>query len=203
MHHEYLDRYARASSQIHRLSSTGKVAAAALTVALIIVAPVDWLPLYLVLVCCIGMIVALSGIPLRFILTRLLIAEPFVIGVGFLALIQPEGFVTLLKIFIKSNLCLLTILLLSNTTPFSSLLDVLERVKVPRLFISILALMYRYIFLLLDQTERMRRARKSRGGGMGLRKSWRSAAGIVGQLFVRSVDRAERVYAAMTARGWE
>jgi cobalt/nickel transport system permease protein len=203
MHHEYLDRYARSSSPVHRLRAIWKVVAAVAIIVLVVLSPVNWTALFMIVVCALGVIVALSKIPLRFVLTRLLFAEPFIIGVGLLTLFQPTGVLVFLKIAVKGNICVLTMVLLSNTTPFSSLLVVLQRMKVPHLFISILALMYRYIFLLVDQANRMRIARRSRTMRRGRLIAWRSGAGIVGQLFIRSMERAERVYVAMTARGWQ
>jgi cobalt/nickel transport system permease protein len=64
------------------------------------------------------------------------------------------------------------------------------------------ALMYRYIFVLIDETQRMRRARLSRTFEKRRAPSWRSASAVIGQLFVRSTERAERIFAAMSARGW-
>jgi cobalt/nickel transport system permease protein len=65
-----------------------------------------------------------------------------------------------------------------------------------------LALMHRYLFVLADESARMRRARQSRtfSPRKGLR--WHTASTIVAQLFLRASDRADRIYDAMRARGW-
>jgi cobalt/nickel transport system permease protein len=62
--------------------------------------------------------------------------------------------------------------------------------------------MYRYVFVLIDETQRMRRARASRTFTSGRWHIWRSGTTIIGHLFVRATERAERIYAAMCARGW-
>jgi cobalt/nickel transport system permease protein len=62
--------------------------------------------------------------------------------------------------------------------------------------------MYRYLFVLVDEAERMQRARRSRTFTRLRTHAWESRASLVGQLFVRSTERAERIYAAMCARGW-
>jgi energy-coupling factor transporter transmembrane protein EcfT len=49
----------------------------------------------------------------------------------------------------------------------------------------------------------MRRARNSRTFHRGRRLRWQTLATVVGQLFVRSSERAERIYDAMCARGWK
>jgi cobalt/nickel transport system permease protein len=93
-------------------------------------------------------------------------------------------------------------ILLSNTTPFSEVLRVLRHVRVPALLITTLALMYRYLFVLVDEGERMKRAHACRSFVRQRRFRWRTMATVAGQLFIRSTERAERIYAAMCARGW-
>jgi cobalt/nickel transport system permease protein len=79
----------------------------------------------------------------------------------------------------------------------------MKRLGVPRLLVTILALLYRYLFVLIDEAERLNRARASRTFSSNRRKKWHMLASLIGQLFVRSTERAERIYAAMTARGWK
>jgi cobalt/nickel transport system permease protein len=93
-------------------------------------------------------------------------------------------------------------MLLTNTTPFADVLGVLRRVGTPGLLVTVLALMYRYLFVLIDEAERMQRARRSRTFTPRRHRVWKSWSTVIGQLFVRSTERAERIYAAMTARGW-
>jgi len=95
------------------------------------------------------------------------------------------------------------VVLLANTTPFSELLPVLRRVRVPALLVTTLALMHRYLFVLADEAERMRRARAARSFTRGRHFAWRALATVAGRLFIRASERAERIYAAMCARGWQ
>jgi cobalt/nickel transport system permease protein len=105
-------------------------------------------------------------------------------------------------VLLKTNLCLLATVLLSNTTPFTEMLRVLKRLRVPWMFVTTLTLMHRYLFVLADEAERMRRARASRTFIHGRRFQWQALSSVVGQLFVRASERAERIYNAMCARGW-
>jgi cobalt/nickel transport system permease protein len=93
--------------------------------------------------------------------------------------------------------------LLSHLTPFGEVLRVLQGVRVPRLLLTTLALMHRYLFVLADETTRMRRARASRMFRPAPRLAWSAMGAMVGLLFVRASERAERVYDAMCARGWK
>jgi cobalt/nickel transport system permease protein len=144
-----------------------------------------------------------SRIPLLYLLSRVLLFEPFVLGVAALSLFQHGGFAVFCFLVLRGSICLFAIVLFSNTTPFSELLTVMRRLRIPALLITTLALMYRYIFVLIDETERMHRARVSRTFRIGKRGRWRSMASIAGELFVRSTERAERIHAAMCARGWK
>jgi cobalt/nickel transport system permease protein len=146
---------------------------------------------------------AVSGIPVLFLLKRLLLLEPLVLGVAGLMWLQPGGGRLFALVMLKANLCLLTTILLSNTTPVTELVRVLRRLRVPWLFVTTLTLMHRYLFVLADEAERMRRARASRTFTRGRRFQWQAPASVVGQLFVRAAERAERIYNAMCARGWK
>ncbi len=136
-------------------------------------------------------------------LKRLLLLEPFVFGIAILAFFQENGAIVFVSIVIRSTLSLLTILLLTNTTPFAEVLQVLRKYHFSPLFVTVLALMYRYLFVLIDEVERMQRARRSRLFQRNRLQLWRMLSTMIGQLFVRSSERAERIYAAMCARGWK
>jgi cobalt/nickel transport system permease protein len=94
-------------------------------------------------------------------------------------------------------------ILLTFTTPFYEILEALRRVRFPALMLTTLALMYRYLPVLGEESRRMQRARASRTFGRSHRLQWKSMSAIVGQLFIRSAERAERIYLAMCARGWK
>ncbi len=148
-----------------------------------------------------GLVVLLSRLPLLFLLQRLLLLAPFVLGVTLVNAFQPAYRAHWCWLVARSVLCLLTVLLVSNTTPFSEVLRVLRRVRVPTLLITTLALMHRYLFVLVEEAERMRRARAGRTFTARRRWQWPVLAGVAGQLFIRASERAERIYAAMCARG--
>ena len=202
MRHDFLDRYSRLDSPIHRASAAVKlVAALALVLAVVLLPPSR--PVFLAAVAVVLLVVAgLSRIPWPALLWRVILLEPFVLGVAILALFQPGGWRLFLILVARSTLCLLTMVLLSNTTPFADLLRVLKAWRMPALLVTTLSLMYRYLFVLVDEAQRMQRARASRTFTPRRRRAWRAMATVVSQLFIRSSERAERIYAAMCARGW-
>jgi cobalt/nickel transport system permease protein len=203
MHHDYWDRYSRIDSPVHRWPAALKAAFALLLILVIVIPPHPPFFLFAGVAALLLALVAASRIPVLFFLKRLLFFEPFILTVAALALFQPGGSPKFLTLVVKSTLSLVTVILLSNTTPFHELLRVLRRAHAPSVFVTMMALMYRYIFVLADETQRMRRARRSRTFGKRSEGTWVFLSRIIGQLFLRSTERAERIYAAMSARRWK
>jgi cobalt/nickel transport system permease protein len=143
-----------------------------------------------------------SRIPPLFLLKRLAWLSPLILSVALVNALQPAARGGWGVVATKSTICLLTIILVSNTTPFSQILRILKAVRVPGLLITTLALMHRYLFVLVEEAERMRRARASRTFTRRRVMHWQALSTVVSQLFVRASERAERIYDAMCARGW-
>ena len=202
MRHDFLDRYSRLDSPVHRLPAGAKLVAALAFVVTILLLPPSALPL-LAIGLLLAAIAGLSRIPPAFLARRMLLLEPFVLGVALLALFQPGGRRLFVLLVARSTLCLAVMVLLSNTTPFSDLLRVLKAARTPALLVTTLSLMYRYLFVLVDESQRMRRARTSRSFTARRTRAWQTTATVVSQLFIRSSERAERIYAAMCSRGWQ
>lgn len=158
-------------------------------------------------------IFAFSDIPPGLILKRILLIEPFIIGIGILnPLFEKEtfilggmalsvGWLTFLSIFVKCGLTVAAALLLIATTGMDSLAAALRMLRVPQVFVLQLLLTYRYISVLMEEVARMLRAYGLRSPGQkGIQRSaWGSFAG---QLILRTYDRAQRVYQAMCVRGF-
>ncbi len=140
--------------------------------------------------------------PLLYTFRRLLVVEFFILGIGLLSLLTPGATPVFLAAVIKSNLCVIAMLLLTWTTPFHQILQVLRRLRLPGVMLTTLALMYRYLPLLAEESRRMQRARASRTFSTKRLLVWKNLSAIIGRLFIRSADRAERIYLAMCARGW-
>ncbi|MCF6158818.1 MAG: cobalt ECF transporter T component CbiQ [wastewater metagenome] len=113
-----------------------------------------------------------------------------------------EGIWTFLNIVIKSSLSILLLVIASLTTAFPDFLKGLEMLRVPRLLVMLMSFMYRYIFVLLDEAKRLIRARSLRYFGSRYREQFRIIGYMVGVLFIRTFERAERIYGAMVVRGF-
>jgi cobalt/nickel transport system permease protein len=200
--HDFLDKWSRIESPVHRLPAAWKLAGTLLVVLALVAVPVRFARFFVAVGLGLVILGALSRIPARFLLGRLLLLEPFVLGIALLSFLQPGGLRTGLVIVLRSTLCLATAVLLTNTTRFADILQVLRRIQMPALLVTTIALMYRYLFVLIEEAGRMQRARASRTLRPRRALEWRTTAALAGQLFLRSTERAERIYAAMCARGW-
>ncbi len=195
--------HGRPGSPIHRLGAAPKLGFALLLIVATVLMPIEHRAWFAGVAGVLLLTVLLSRLPLLFLARRLLMLSPFVLGVVLVNAWQPAGRANWLALAVKSGLCLLTVILVSNTTPFSQILRVLKSIRVPSLLITTIALMHRYLFVLLDESERMRRARASRTFTQRRPFHWHTLGTVVGQLFIRASERAERIYDAMCARGWK
>lgn len=135
------------------------------------------------------------------VIRRWFLLEPFVVGIWILAWDRAEILV------LKGSLSLWAMIILSEVMSFSEILKALRKFCVPLLLINTISLMYRYRFLLVQEAARMKRARYCRSFDSSnyfrrKMKLWWLEASVAGQLFIRTVLGAERVYSAMCARGW-
>lgn len=198
----HLHHHHHSHGPLQQWPAGGKLAGAlAIILASALMPRGEWIGL-LALAVVMGILVLVSRLSILFLLKRMLLLEPLVLGVAGLMLFQPNGAQLFAFVLLKTNLCLLTTLLFSHTTPPTEMLRVLQRLHTPRLFLTTLTLMHRYLFVLAEESGRMQRARASRTFTSGRHSQWRSLASVIGQLFVRASERAERIYYAMCARGW-
>jgi cobalt/nickel transport system permease protein len=222
MHHRFLDTYADRDGFLQRLDPRVKIVAVLLLiVSVVFTGPQSFLMFggYALILC--GLI-AVSRMPLSFILKRSLTVIPFVLMIaifvpffkkgrviggysfGVLKLtLTYDGLIVLWNVLIKSYLSALGLIILTGTTKYSRFLHGLEKMKCPKIIVMILSFMYRYIFLLEDELEKMIQAKASRTVGGSRWFHAKVLANVLGSLFVRSYERGEAVYLAMLSRGFD
>jgi cobalt/nickel transport system permease protein len=93
-------------------------------------------------------------------------------------------------------------LVLIASTGFNSVCMAVEKMGAPRSFAVQLLFLYRYIFVLADEASRMVRARALRTFGRG-GTGMRVFTSMIGQLLLRTLDRAQRIHLAMRCRGFD
>jgi len=160
-------------------------------------------------------IMAFSKVPLAFILKRLFVVFPFIIVAAvFLPLsVSMSGqsvqwnfndpwVLAGLSVFFKASLSVLILLVLVSTTGFHELLAGLRRLKVPVIICTMSAIMYRYIFILADESMKTSMARQSRTPGKLKGRKLKVLGNQMSMVFLRSWNRSKIVYASMLSRGF-
>lgn len=162
-----------------------------------------------------SLFVKLLGIPLSFlaigVLTVAVTAAPhdqsiFLFSIRICGLyigISQEGIETAGRLFFKSLGSVSCMYNLSLNTPVVDLLIALRKLKIPKLVVELMSLMYRYIFVLFDAMNRIFIAQKSRSGYSNLSSSYRSLGTLVSKLFINAYKRSDDLYTALVARGYD
>lgn len=193
----------RAGTWLHRAAPQVKLGAALMIITATVLLPRRLDALYLAPAAVLLLLWPLCRMPLGYTLRRLLVLQFFILGIAMLSLLRPSAAPIFYSAVLKSNLCVFAMLLLTWTTPFHEILQVLRRLRLPPVMLTTLALMYRYLPVLAEESRRMQRARASRTFSRQRRLAWHNLTAIIGHLFIRSAGRAERIYLAMCARGWK
>lgn len=204
---DFLDRFGRSQSMCHRWPPFVKLFAAVAWILIVSCVPMTLGPLVGIIACVVFFAHSLARIPLSYVASRLLLFWPplFLMAISLpLSQMGRTGWLMSIAIFVRGTLSFCVALWLVNVMPFDQLLTTLRRLRVPDVLLAILTLMYRFLFVLWDELDRMRTARKARTiRKLGLRMEWKLAAQMLGRLLIRSLDRADRVHGAMLARGWQ
>jgi len=117
-----------------------------------------------------------------------------------------EGLWFALLIFTRCLAAVAILNLLVMTTPIMKVMEVLSWFRVPAVLLDVALLMFRYIFIISDEAERIHKAQKSRCGysqSVGYFGKLRNYGTLFGMLLIRSYERAVRVGNAMIARGYK
>ncbi len=192
-------------SPLDRLDARLKVVLTLVFVIAVVVTPIRLWGVYVLEATLVLFAYGLGRRPWRTLLARLGVVLPFLIliaGSVVLARALQGGWALGGQVLIRALLALTATITLVVTTPFPRILAALDRLHAPTMLLSILAFMYRYLFVLVEELSKMRRAKLARTFRRDLSTEVRLLANFVGILFVRAFERAERVHAAMQARGW-
>jgi cobalt/nickel transport system permease protein len=222
LRHDFLDKYSDGQSAVHRLDARAKIVA--LAAALMALNAFRMPPAWLGAALAGALVVAvfLSRLPAGYVFRRAAAVLPFaiIIGVflpfttegralwraaafGYAVTITDAGLRLYAAVIVKAYLSLGFVVVLFATTPFRALLRGLAWFRVPAFFLSLLSFTYRYVFVFVDELERLQRAWAGRYFGRRPLAQFAALGPAVAALFVRSYERAERVWAAMLSRGYD
>jgi cobalt/nickel transport system permease protein len=164
----------------------------------------------------------LAGLPLKRLFSWYFFPLLFVLSlVGIMAWTQPgmpvmsvviaglpltltdEGLLLVATLAVKTLISVTYSFLFLMTTRYEHLSGMISRVF-PSPMDQIFLMAYRFFFLTLAMVGSILKAVRSRGGSLvrGFLAQGALFAGVIGLVFIRSLDRAERVHKAMMARGY-
>jgi cobalt/nickel transport system permease protein len=217
----FTEELARADGLLQRIDPRAKVGV--FIPAIIVVGLSRSLPILLILY---GVVVAMgiaSNLSFSFFVKRVLLGIPLFAGIVFLpalfliqgnpvlslnfgfghlvisdnALISGALFIT--RVAASVSLAVLLVV----TTTWADLLKAMRALKAPSIFVVVLGMTYRYIFLFLQTVEHLFLARSSRTVSAGIdaeKRRWVGAT--MGTLMSKSFKTSNDVYLAMVARGF-
>jgi len=221
MRHGFLDELSTIDSPVRRLHVQTKILGALALILAVVTIPVGHYIEFLMFSILLGTVMGASRLPPSILARKMLAVLPFItlmaVFLPFLhrgpelwklaplgdVAISREGLHLFSNVVLKASLAVLTMLILTSSTPFTQLLRGLETLRVPRITLVTLSFLYRYLFLLVDEAERLLMARNSRKIHLGKWAGARSLSYVVAVLFIRTYERGERIYESMCARGFD
>lgn len=210
-----MDALAAGHSAVHRLHPVCKLLATVLYIAVTVSFPKYDFSGLVVMVLYPVILFQVSGIPVRLCFYKLRFVLPLVCAVGlanpFLdhmplmrlgTVTVTGGAVSMVTLMLKGVFSLMASFLLIATTSVDALCAALRKLHVPGILTTLLLLTYRYIGVMLEEVSVMTEAYSLRAPGQkGVHFSaWGS---FLGQLLLRSMDRAEELYGSMLLRGFD
>jgi len=199
--HNFIDRYATLDSPLHVLEPRTKLLVFTALIVAVLCIPVSSGSLFFVYFFATAILMGISQVPLGYIVGRALLILPFIV---LASLAVPwRGYVGLGILFVRAILCLMLLILLTNTTRFVELLRGLRKLGCPQILVMNLGFLYRYLFVLTEEAMRMKQARDCRRVGQApFKEEMKVLSSMLGTLLIRSFERAERMHYAMLSRGY-
>jgi len=211
----YLETLAGQDSVVHRLDPRIKVLVSAVFVVCVVSFDKYAISAMLPFVLFLLVIAGIANIPIDFILRKLVVVSPFAVMVGiFNPLLDQQiimhlgsvgisgGILSFCSILLRFSLTVSAMLILIATTGFNSVCLAMVKLGMPKIFAVQLLMLYRYIFVFIDEGLRMFQARTLRSFQKRA-MSLRTFSFIVGQMLLRTIDRAQRIHLAMLCRGFD
>ena len=215
----FSDYFSRRDNWVHRLDVRVKMGVAAALFGVVLGSSRCLLPMALFGGAWIGL--CLLRIPLRIVLTRFL---PPIVMAGMLLLVhalttgQTPAYTFAVgnwtMVFKEEGIALGSLqasrilgavgvlLLLSSVAPAHELFLGLRWCRFPKIWVEIALLMYRYLFVCLDEASELVDAQRIRLGYGRVRTAISSAGSLIGTVMVRSIEQSARTHEAMVARGY-
>jgi cobalt/nickel transport system permease protein len=202
-------------SPIHRAPAHLKIVVLVAFTILVVATPGDRYLLFGAYLLVTAIAIGVSRVPPAYLLKRSLIEVPFLVFALLLPFVahgpqtqvlglsvSETGLQAAWGLLAKGTIGVLASLTVAATTEPQDLVAGLERLRLPRQLVQIMAFMVRYLEVVTGEMQRMKVARESRGFSARDPRQWPVLARSTGALFIRSYERGERVHLAMLSRGY-
>jgi cobalt/nickel transport system permease protein len=202
LHHVVVERWSRLDSILHRLDARAKLVGLLFFLVAVSTTPPGAQTSFLAFAALLSIAAILSRLPFAALLRRALLVLPFTATFALITWWSGDP-VRALALGERTLLSGMAALLLIGTTALPQLAAALENMGAPRTLLLVVQFLYRYLFVISEQAQHMRLAARSRQGLAAGRRQFRSAGGALSVLFARSSERADGIYKAMLARGFD
>lgn len=210
-----MDELGRMDSPVHRLDARAQIVT---TIGFILMVMsfsrfevAALMPMFLYPV----ILMVMGGVSAGYLFRKIAIAAPFALLVGAFnpwldrhvegmvgAYPLTGGWLSFISIMLRFFLTVSAAIILVTCTGIHRLCAGGARLGMPRVFVVQLMFLYRYFFVIGDEGVRMMRGVEMRSAGLRA-LGFGTYGMLVGQLLLRAMERAQRIYRAMVARGFE
>ena len=111
--------------------------------------------------------------------------------------VSNESIVSSTRLFFRALSCLTCIYFVMLTTPFNQLIFVFKKLHLPDIVLEISMLMYRFIFIFIEEVADIRKSQELRFGYINLKNGYNSFGLLVNMLFKRMMIRYDEMSIAL------
>lgn len=111
--------------------------------------------------------------------------------------VSNESIVSSTRLFFRALSCLTCIYFIMLTTPFNQLIFVFKKLHLPDIVLEISMLMYRFIFIFMEEVADIRKSQELRFGYINLKNAYNSFGLLVNMLFKRMMIRYDEMSIAL------
>ena len=221
MHHIHIDRFAGLSSPIHNIDPRAKLLSALVFIIIVVLTPEGYFFSFALYFLAVWTVIFISQVPSSYILKRSLTIIPFAFAISFFVpfitpgpvlrefsigyfdiTVTTTGFIKFISLGLKSFISFFSVITLVSSTRFGDIMWAAGKLGLPSTLVIIMSFMYRYLFILVDEVSHMLLARNLRSFKKRNNPVLLASGGIIGSLWVRSFEHADKLYYAMLLRGY-
>ncbi|AOT69113.1 cobalt ECF transporter T component CbiQ [Geosporobacter ferrireducens] len=116
--------------------------------------------------------------------------------------VEKQGFDQAVLTFSRAYASVTCLYFLALTTPMVDVIWILKQMRVPRILTEMMTIIYRFIFVLLETASMMYLSQECRLGYASISKSYHSLGQLVSNLFIKSFQRSQELFTALSTRGY-